>query len=316
LSLAKPGPDSPASSPEGSTLASHAAFAFGRDSSPLYYRVSGRADGPAIVLTDGIGCDGYIWKYLAPALEAEHFVIHWHYRGHGLTPPPRAPERVELSDFADDLIAVLDAALAPDRRGDGVILAGHSMGVQVSLEAFRQLGDRVRAFVMLCGSSGLPLRTFKGRDHLERLLPLVTGAIALAPDLVRRAWRGMMATEISYQIATRFELNGKLIRRADFFPYLEHMADRVDPQLFFRVLRSAAEHSAADVLERIHVPTLIIAGDRDGFTPAHLSETMASRIRGSELTMIEGGSHTAPIERPVEITERVMSFLRDRVQRT
>jgi pimeloyl-ACP methyl ester carboxylesterase len=278
--------------------------------------VSGQADGPAIILSDGIGCDGYIWKYLLPALETEHFVIHWHYRGHGLTPPPRAPDRIELSDFADDLVAVLDDALGPNRRGAPVILAGHSMGVQVSLEAYRQLGERVRAFVMLCGSSGLPLRTFKGRDHLERLLPLVSGTIGLMPELARRMWRVMMATEISYQVATRFELNGKLIRREDFFPYLEHMADRVDPQLFFRVLRSAAQHSAADLLERIDVPTLIIAGDRDGFTPAHLSETMASRIRGSELTMVAGGSHTAPIERPTEITDRVISFLRDRVPRS
>ncbi len=278
--------------------------------------MSGQADGPAIILSDGIGCDGYIWKYLLPALEAEYFVIHWHYRGHGLTPPPRAPDRIELSDFADDLVAVLDDALGPTRHGAPVILAGHSMGVQVSLEAYRQLGHRVRAFVMLCGSSGLPLRTFKGRDHLERLLPLVSGTIGLMPELARRMWRVMMATEISYQVATRFELNGKLIRREDFFPYLEHMADRVDPQLFFRVLRSAAQHSAADLLERIDVPTLIIAGDRDGFTPAHLSETMASRIRGSELTMVAGGSHTAPIERPTEITDRVISFLRDRVPRS
>jgi pimeloyl-ACP methyl ester carboxylesterase len=168
----------------------------------------------------------------------------------------------------------------------------------------------VRAFVMLCGSSGLPLRTFKGRDHLERLLPAISGAIALIPGVARRIWRSVIATELSYQVATRLELNGELIRREDFFPYLEHMADRVDPQLFFRVLRSAGDHSAAALLDRIEVPTLIVAGDRDGFTPSHLSETMAARIRGSHLMMVPGGSHTAPIERPREITDAVIDFLR------
>ena len=117
-----------------------------------------------MVLSDGIGCDGYIWKYLTPALEEEHRFIHWQYRGHGLTPPPRAPERVELSDFADDLCAVLDHALGEEERDRKVVLAGHSMGVQTSLEAYRRLGERVAGFVMLCGSSGTLLRTFKGRD--------------------------------------------------------------------------------------------------------------------------------------------------------
>ena len=53
-----------------------------------------------------------------------------------------------------------------------------------------------------------------------------------------------------------------------------------------------------------------VAGDRDGFTPSHLSETMAARIRGSELMMVPGGSHTAPIERPTEVTGRILDFLR------
>jgi len=291
-------------------LEDRAAFAFGRDSSPLYYRQSGRRKGPVIVLSDGIGCDGYIWKYLRPALEADHRVIHWHYRGHGLSPPPPSPDRVELADFAEDLCAVLEHALGDDRKGDPVVLAGHSMGVQTSLEAYRRLGTRVTAFVMLCGSSGTPLRTFKGSDMLESLLPAMSGVLGMMPTVVRGLWRNLLATELSYQVATRMELNGELIKREDFFPYLEHMADRVDPQLFLRVLGSAARHSAADLLDRIDVPTLIIAGDRDGFTPAHLSETMAARIHGSELMMVPGGSHTAPIERPTEITGRVLQFLR------
>ncbi len=292
-----------------------AAFAFGRDASPLYYRESGDPDGPLVILSDGIGCDGYIWKYLLPALEPTHRVLHWHYRGHGLTPAPLAPERVTLADLADDLCAIADHALGDARRGDGVVLVGHSMGVQVSLEAFRQLGDRVRGFALLCGSWGTLLRTFKHRDNVERLLPVVSGLIGAMPKVVRGVWRNVLATELSYQIATRTELNGELIRREDFFPYLEHMAERVDPQLFFRMLASAARHSAFDLLERIAAPTLVIAGDRDGFTPAHLSETMASRIPGAELTIVRGGSHTAPIERPTEVTDRVLRFLAERVGR-
>src|SRR5262245_45035008 len=100
----------------------------GADDTPIYYRVFGAADGPTVVLTDGIGCDGYIWKYLERELAEDHRVIHWHYRGHGRTPPPRDLRRIEIVDLADDLFSVVDAGAGEDQPA---ILVGHSMGVQV-----------------------------------------------------------------------------------------------------------------------------------------------------------------------------------------
>ena len=281
-------------------------FAVGRDSTPVYYRVSGPAGAPAVVLCDGIGCDGYVWKYLEPALHERRRVVHWHYRGHGRTPPPRDPRRVDIVDLADDLAGVLDAALGED---SSAVLAGHSMGVQVCLEAYRRHPSRVSGLVLLCGSYGTPLRTFKGKRTLEQVLPYVRFLVNRIPGVASNVMRRIVPTELAYQIATRFEINGELIRREDFFPYLEHIA-QVDVRLFLEMLASAGRHSARELLPHIDVPTLIVSGDRDGFTPVALSEEMHRRIRDSELFVVEGGSHTAPIERPAEVTERIASFLR------
>src|SRR5262245_60052550 len=110
-------------------------FAVGRDATPVYYRVSGPAGAPALVFCDGIGCDGYVWKYLERALTEDHRVVHWHYRGHGRTPPPRDWRRLDVIDLADDLAHVMDAALGDDAAAT---LFGHSMGVQVCLEGYRR----------------------------------------------------------------------------------------------------------------------------------------------------------------------------------
>ena len=280
-------------------------FAVGCDGTPIYYRVRGPVDAPAVVFCDGIGCDGYVWKYLEPELAATHRIVHWHYRGHGQTPMPHSPRRVDITDLADDLAAVLDAAV-----GDGhdAVLAGHSMGVQVCLETFRRHKARVRGLVLMCGSYGTPLRTFKGKRTLEQVLPLVRFAVNRLPGIAQQMVTRLMPTELSYQIATRFEINGELIRRDDFFPYLEHMA-RMNVSLFLEMLAAAGRHSARELLDRVDVPTLIIAGDRDGFTPSHLSEEMHRLIAGSELHVVKNGSHTAPIERPAEVTERIARFL-------
>ena len=41
------------------------------------------------VLTDGILCDGFIYKYLWNDLAEITAVAHWHYRGHGRSSAPR-----------------------------------------------------------------------------------------------------------------------------------------------------------------------------------------------------------------------------------
>jgi pimeloyl-ACP methyl ester carboxylesterase len=280
-------------------------YAVARDGSPIYYRVFGSdGDRTPLVLSDGIGCDGFVWKYLERALAPDRTIIHWHYRGHGRTPVPRDRKRVSLADCADDLAAVLDAAGVSHAA-----LAGHSMGVQVCLEAYRRHRDRVAALVLMCGGYGNPLRTFKGRKTLETALPWISFVINRAPSLVGFVWRNLVPTRLAYAIATRTEVNAELIRFDDFMPYLEHIA-RVDLPLFVDMLAHAGRHSAREILPTIDVPALIVAGQRDGFTPASLSEEMHRLIKGSEMLVVDGGSHTAPIERPHLVNEAVSRFLR------
>jgi pimeloyl-ACP methyl ester carboxylesterase len=284
-------------------------FAMGGDDTPIYYKVSGLADGAAVVLSDGIGCDGYIWKYLERELAERYRVVHWHYRGHGRTTPPRDARRVDIVDLADDLFGVLDAGAGDDAQ---TILIGHSMGVQVALEAYRRRPERVRALVLVCGSYGTPLRTFRGQRTLEQVLPFISFAVNRIPGVVSNLWRNVLPTELAFQVATLLEINGQLIRREDFFPYLEHMA-QVDVRLYLQMLAAAGRHSARDVLEQVTVPTLIIAGERDGFTPAWLSDEMQRLTPGSELYTVESGSHTAPIERPSSVNATITQFLERRL---
>lgn len=278
-------------------------YAIARDGAPLYYTVVG--EGPALVLSDGIGCDGYIWKYIKRDLAREHKLVHWHYRGHGRTPVPRDRSRVSMADLADDLASVMDAAGLAEAT-----LVGHSMGVQVCLEAYRRHARRVNGLILMCGSYGHPLRTFKGRRTLETVLPYAAFAInrSIIGGMIGSIWRNIVPTKLSFALATRMEINPELVQFEDFFPYLEHIAN-VDLPLFVDMLAHAGRHSAREILESIAVPTLIIAGERDGFTPRSLSDEMGDKIPGAKLVVVEGGSHTAPIERPQLVTDEVRELL-------
>src|SRR5262245_33374011 len=112
-------------------LMSRALFALGRDGTRIYARLgegpsTSGAAGVTAILTDGIACDGFIWKYLWDDLARLVRVAHWNYRGHGRSGRPQDAAAIDLIEHAHDLNAVRSAI------GDGdVVLFGHSMGCQV-----------------------------------------------------------------------------------------------------------------------------------------------------------------------------------------
>jgi pimeloyl-ACP methyl ester carboxylesterase len=255
---------------------------------------------------DGIGCDGYIWRYLRDAL-GERFGVHPHYRGHGRTAPPRDPARITIPDLADDVACVLDDALI-----DRAVLIGHSMGVQVALETYRRHADRVAGLVLVCGAPSHPLKTFRGSAMLEDMLPTVQKWIQRVPGVINKVTRTILPTRLAYEVATRLEIRRDLVDPADFMPYLEGMA-RIDSRLFIAMLSAAGQHSAEDLLPSIKIPVLVVAGGRDGFTPPDRSRSMAEAIPASELVEIPDGSHTAPIERPHLVDDVVRDFIERRI---
>ena len=83
----------------------------------------------------------------------------------------------------------------------------------------------------------------------------------------------------------------------------------MDPSVFLPMLRQAGEHSAEDLLARIEVPTVVIAAERDTFTPSWLAEEMAKKIPGAEHVVIAGASHAAPVEQPLPMIAALRRML-------
>ncbi|MBX3275979.1 MAG: alpha/beta hydrolase [Sandaracinaceae bacterium] len=280
-------------------------FATASDGTRLFWGV--RGEGPPVVLNDGIGCDGFAWKYLGPHLAETHATVHWHYRAHGRSGLPADPGRIDVPAHARDLLSVLDA-----HDIDRAVLVGHSMGTQVALEAYRLAPERVRALILVCGSYGKVTATFHGSDMLKQVLPGIIDAVERRRGLARALW-GRIPAGLAFHIARLSkEVDSLSIREEDFRPYMEHVAS-MEPQLFLGMLRCAGEHTAEDILSRIDVPTLVVAAERDTFTPAILAEHMAEAIPDAELFMLKGASHAAPIEQPVAIQLRIDKFLRERL---
>lgn len=259
--------------------------------------------GLTALFCDGILCDGFIWKYLWNDVAEDCSVAHWHYRGHGRSAPPADKDRIDIPAHATDMRSVRDGIGDPP-----CIIIGHSMGTQVALEEWRRYPDKVKGIVLVCGSYGKVTQSFRGVPILDMILPKLMDIVEKQPDIVRAIWSRIPPEMAMKAALIARDVDPGLVHPEDMLPYLKHMT-HVDFPMFLRMLRAAGDHTAEAWLGEIDVPVLVVAGERDTFTPASLSEAMAEQIPGAELLMVKGGSHVAPIEQPELIGGRIRAFI-------
>ena len=281
----------------------HEAHLISRDGTSLWHGWN-HLDTCPLVLCDGIGCDGFAWPYLMDHFADRCALFRWHYRGHGYSQRPACDDALSLDHFSHDLNDLLQA-----RGISRAVLLGHSFGVQVILNYYHLYPDTVAALIPISGAFEYPLDTFHG-THLYRLIfQMMIDWVKGAPDTIGPLWRKITPSPLTWLYAQVAEVDPKRVHRVDFQPYLEHLA-HVEPDLFFRVLEQAAQHSARAWLPEIDIPTLIVTGTEDRFTPARCSQEMHQLIPDSHYLCIEGATHALPIEHPDTLNAAIESFLR------
>lgn len=288
------------------------------DGTPIAYTVRG-ADGPRVpvLFANGWSCSDAYWGGLLPALEAlGHPCILPDTRGHGRSGLPRPPGRgarnltvddVAMARIARDLLSVLHHA-----DYDHVLVVGHSMGVQTALELYRQAPERVVGQVFIAGTFENPAKTFYGTSIGDRLFPLMGGAMRWFPEIVKPVQATIGPAQVGHFGARLSRAAGPKTTSESLHPYLLHLKG-IDIAVLVLMAAAMRAHSAADVLGRISVPTLIVAAGADLFTPARCSETMHHRIADSELITFPEGAHTLPVEEPVALAAAIDDFVARRV---
>jgi pimeloyl-ACP methyl ester carboxylesterase len=282
------------------------------DGTEIAYTVEGHT-GPWVVLVPGFSCPDNFWRYLVPALTDRYRVIVYDLRGQGLSGLPRppgyramrlSPEDFAIPNHAKDVAAILD------KEGvDQAALIGHSMGVQIILEAYREFPERVRALVSLTGPFESPLKTFYGRNF-NNIFHGLRITLEAMPRPALLLWRALFLANpgFTHRLAQFGRSLGPDARLEDMAPYYRHMAF-LDPVVMLKMVESMRSHSAADLLSKVDAPTLVVAADLDMFTPVALAKVMDETLPDSELVVIEGAGHGAVIEKPDQVNEAVRSFL-------
>jgi pimeloyl-ACP methyl ester carboxylesterase len=277
------------------------------DGTPIVYRSVGKSDVP-IICCNGLGVGAFFWVYFEEYFHKNRQIITWDYRGHGSSGLNGNPENYSIHALVKDGKAVMDR-LAVKKA----IFVGHSLGAQVVLEIYRQYPKRVAGLIPCFGTDGRPMNTFYNTRISRYLFKACYEIGQRFPTPSNYISRLLLQNPLSFYLGGLLKImNTGMINKEDVDRYIEHILD-VNPVFFTELLKNAQEHTAQDILPDIKVPTLIIAGEHDQFTPLWISKKMHRLIPESELFIVKKGSHAALVEQPELLNLRIDKFLQERV---
>jgi pimeloyl-ACP methyl ester carboxylesterase len=142
------------------------------------------------------------------------------------------------------------------------------------------------------------------------VLTLLLEVVARNASLAEKGLRAALQLPFVWEAVRALGMvHPDLCPREEFEPYFQHLL-QLDLRAYFALARDLLSHDASALLSEVRVPTLVVAGERDLFTPVARSRELAERIPGAELLVVRGGTHAALVEQPELISLAVEKFLR------
>lgn len=222
------------------------------------------------------------WEDWAPqvaALSRQGRVVAFDHRGSGRTAGQAA--ELELGRLVDDLLEIADV-LGLARP----VLGGFSTGSQVVQHALHRAPDRFSALVLMCPCGDTP------------------------PD---PAFLALLEQDLPTGIEVFLDACLPEADAEDVGPVRKWARDLLSqsgPAAAVALLRSMMAPSPALAgLDLPELPTLIIQGDLDPFSPVEYGRSLADRFPRSSHRVLAGAGHLLAMTRPGWTTDAIRQFL-------
>lgn len=247
----------------------------------LNARIDGPEGGAPLVLVHALGLDMSIWDDLVSRLPRSLRILRYDLRGHGQSDTPPAP--YAMGQLVRDAERVIDHFALRD-----AVVLGLSVGGLVAQGLAVKRLDQVRGMVLSNTAARL------GNEALwrPRIDSVQNGGIEAIADATLERWFGR-----GWQ------------QRPDIDDWRERLL-RTNPQGWMGTAAAIAGTDFYTPTAGLTLPTLVIAGDRDGSTPPDLVRETADLVRGSQFHLIRGAGHLPFVEKPQDYAEVLTGFLK------
>jgi pimeloyl-ACP methyl ester carboxylesterase len=243
----------------------------------VYYEE--RGDGPAVVMTHGLGDCADLWSPLAEALADRYRVVSWDMRGHFRT---EAPD--DLAQYTQDIVVEDLRALCDHLGIERGVFGGHSLGGYTALRFQEKYPERVQALVLHAAGPG-----YRNQEGSQAWTDRLASAAAKQEERFGRDAR-VPAKELRVGA-----------------PALGDVAEHVVRGIA-NVERGVMAHPYFTDATKIDVPALVIVGENDKGYLASADYFEAKLPKGRKVVIKDAG-HPAALEQPAAVNAAVREFL-------
>ena len=275
----------------------------GYDGHPIAYFTAG--EGLPVVLVNGLGGNWFAWKYFIEHFRSRFRIITWDYRGLYDTAPPENLESLRMENQTRDLEILLEV-----EKIEKAVIIGWSMGVQIVFELYRRHPEKFAALITVSGVPGQVFTSVFKNRLMRKALPFLIEFLIRFGDIQRPIIRTAFAAGVAFPFVKHSGFVAQTLPR-EIFEKIAGAYSGLDFKVYYQTMKYMGEHDACDVMDSVKVPSLIIYGGRDTFTPMERAKEMKARIRDSELFYLEDGSHYVMIEYPDLVHSRIEKFFQD-----
>lgn len=281
------------------------------DGTQIAYRVLGdSADKPWLILCHGYGGTFSTWEPIAHRLADTWRVLMWDYRGMHHSDAPSDAARLRIEDHVRDLAGIVET--------EGILsahIAGWSVGVQVTLEAWRRLPITINGLMLVCGAYERILHEAMGGGSIRRVQNAVAMRAIEVADRALPVLRGplkrLTGSPIALPMAERIGIcTGQ---PPELIPAIHSILD-MNLRRYMQMVRLADDHCTAHFLGEIDCPVLVVAGGRDPITPIAIAERLVAQLPDARLFIEPAGTHYALVEFPGEIAAEFRQFMQAGMQ--
>lgn len=231
-------------------------------------------DGPVLLYIHGAGGSHEHWGFQIQGLAdvARQYAVD--LPGHGRSAGSGAADVTTYAALVPAFLAGIGASRA--------VLAGHSMGGTIALQAALDIPQQVAGLILLGSSARMPVAPalLAGlSDDPQSAIDVFTQNLygpAAPPDMVA-------ATAEAYQ--------------------------QLDAQLLRNDLLACNAFDARQQLGRIACPTLVLCGEEDRMTPLKFSVSLSTGLPNARMQSFPGAGHMLMLEAPAQVNAAMRAFI-------
>ncbi|WP_260690171.1 alpha/beta fold hydrolase [Rhizobium leguminosarum] len=245
-----------------------------------------------MIFSHGFGCDQNMWRFVAPAFEADFKTVLFDHVGAGRSDLTAydAGKYSSLAGYADDLLEICRALGLTQ-----TVFVGHSVSAMIGVIASLQAPELFESLVLV----GPSPRYINDDDYLGGFSAADIDELLTSLDDNHMGWSAAMAPAIMGN-PDRPELSEELT----------NSFCRTDPEIAKAFARVTFISDNRSDLPRVTARTLILQCQDDIIASEEVGEFVHRQIPDSQLVVLNASGHCPNLSAPDEVISAIRRFVR------